>query len=45
MPPSSIWGFLEGHPEQEASGFAAAHSALCHTIGSGSWNPVTTEEA
>lgn len=39
-----IWGFLEGHPEQEVIDFAAAYSALCHTIRN-DWNLVTTEEA
>ena len=39
-----IWGFLEGHPEQEVIDFAAAYSALCHTIRN-DWNLVTTVEA
>ena len=39
-----IWGMLEGHPEQEVINFAAAYSALCHTIRN-DWNLVTTEEA
>ena len=39
-----IWCLLEGKPEQECIDFAAAYSALCHTIRN-DWNLVTTEEA
>jgi 2-dehydro-3-deoxygluconokinase len=39
-----IWGFLEGHEEQEIIEFAGAYSALCHTIRN-DWNLVTLEEA
>jgi len=39
-----IWGMLEGHPEQEIIDYAAAYSALCHTIRN-DWNLVTREEA
>lgn len=39
-----IWGMLEGHPEQEVVDYAAAYSALCHTIRN-DWNLVTREEA
>jgi 2-dehydro-3-deoxygluconokinase len=39
-----IWGMLEGKPEQEIIDFAAAYSALCHTIRN-DWNLVTNEEA
>ena len=39
-----IWGFLEGHGEQEIIDYAAAYSALCHTIRN-DWNLVTREEA
>ena len=39
-----IWGLLEGHPEQETIEFAAAYSALCHTVRN-DWNIITTEEA
>lgn len=39
-----IWCMLEGKPEQECIDFAAAYSAMCHTIRN-DWNLVTTEEA
>jgi 2-dehydro-3-deoxygluconokinase len=39
-----IWGLLEGHPEEETIEFAAAYSALCHTVRN-DWNIITTEEA
>lgn len=39
-----IWNLLNGRPEQECIDFAAAYSALCHTIRN-DWNLVTTEEA
>ena len=39
-----IWSMLEGKPEQETVDFAAAFSALCHTIRN-DWNLVTYEEA
>jgi 2-dehydro-3-deoxygluconokinase len=39
-----IWGLLEGHPEQETIEFAAAYSALCHTVRN-DWNLITREEA
>lgn len=39
-----IWCLLEGKPEQECIDFAAAYSAMCHTIRN-DWNLVTTEEA
>ncbi len=39
-----IWGMLEGHDEQDIIDFAAAFSALCHTIRN-DWNLVTREEA
>lgn len=39
-----IWGFLENHDEQEIIDFAAAFSALCHTIRN-DWNLATREEA
>lgn len=41
---SLIWGLMEGHDEQEVIDFAAAYSALCHTIRN-DWNLVTTQEA
>ncbi len=40
-----IWGFLSGNPSnQEIIDFAAAYSALCHTIRN-DWNLTTREEA
>lgn len=39
-----IWGLLEGHPEQQIIDFAAAFSALCHTVRN-DWNIVSREEA
>ena len=39
-----IWGMLEGHEDQHIVDFAAAYSALCHTIRN-DWNLVTREEA
>lgn len=39
-----IWGMLEGHDEQEIIDFAAAYSALCHTIRN-DWNLATRAEA
>ncbi len=39
-----IWGLLEGTPGQETIDFAAAYSALCHTVRN-DWNIITTEEA
>lgn len=39
-----IWGMLEQHEEQQIVDFAAAYSALCHTIRN-DWNLVTREEA
>ncbi|MBR4150145.1 MAG: sugar kinase [Firmicutes bacterium] len=39
-----IWNLLNDKPEQEAIDFAAAYSALCHTIRN-DWDLVTTEEA
>lgn len=39
-----IWGMLEGHGDQETVDFAAAFSALCHTIRN-DWNLVSREEA
>ncbi|NCB63262.1 MAG: sugar kinase [Clostridia bacterium] len=39
-----IWGLMERHDEQEVIDFAAAYSALCHTIRN-DWNLVTTAEA
>lgn len=39
-----IWGMLNGKEDQEIIDFAAAYSALCHTIRN-DWNLVTTEEA
>ncbi len=39
-----IWGLLEDRPEQEVIDFAAAFSALCHTVRN-DWNIVTAEEA
>jgi 2-dehydro-3-deoxygluconokinase len=41
---SLIWGLLEGKPEQEVIDFAAAFSALCHTVRN-DWNIVSAEEA
>lgn len=41
---SLIWGLMEGHDDQEVIDFAAAYSALCHTIRN-DWNLVTTQEA
>lgn len=39
-----IWGMLEGHEDRAIIEFAAAYSALCHTIRN-DWNLVTREEA
>lgn len=39
-----IWGFLEGHGEQEIIDFAGAYSALSHTVRN-DWNLVSREEA
>jgi len=39
-----IWGLLEGRPEQEVIDFAAAYSALCHTVRN-DWNLISREEA
>ncbi len=39
-----IWGLLEGRPEQDVIEFAAAYSALCHTVRN-DWNIISTEEA
>ena len=39
-----IWGFLEGHEEQEIIDFAGAYSALSHTVRN-DWNLVSREEA
>lgn len=39
-----IWGFLEGHDEQEIIDYATAYSALCHTVRN-DWNLTTREEA
>lgn len=39
-----IWGLLMDKPEQEIIDFAAAFSALCHTIRN-DWNLVSREEA
>lgn len=39
-----IWNLLNDKPGQETIEFAAAYSALCHTIRN-DWNLVTTEEA
>ena len=39
-----IWGMLEGKQEQEVIDFAAAYSALCHTVRN-DWNIITREEA
>ncbi len=39
-----IWGMLEGKKEQEVIDFAAAYSALCHTVRN-DWNIITTDEA
>ena len=39
-----IWGFLEGHDEQDIIEFAGAYSAMCHTVRN-DWNLVTNEEA
>ena len=39
-----IWGMMEGRPEQEIIDFAAAYSALCHTVRN-DWNIVSREEA
>ena len=44
LSPKLIWNLLNGRPEQECIDFAAAYSALCHTIRN-DWNLVTTEEA
>jgi len=39
-----IWGMLQGHEDQQVIDFAAAFSALCHTIRN-DWNLVTRAEA
>ena len=39
-----IWSMLQGHDEQASIDYAAAYSALCHTIRN-DWNLVTREEA
>lgn len=39
-----IWGLLEGRPEQEVIDFAAAYSALCHTVRN-DWNLISRDEA
>lgn len=39
-----IWGMLEGHSEQETIEFAAAYSALCHTVRN-DWNLISVDEA
>lgn len=39
-----IWGMLQGHNEQQVIDFAAAYSALCHTIRN-DWNLVSRSEA
>lgn len=39
-----IWGMLQGHDDQQVIDFAAAFSALCHTIRN-DWNLVTRAEA
>lgn len=39
-----IWGMLEGRDDQSVIDFAAAYSALCHTIRN-DWNLVTRAEA
>lgn len=39
-----IWGMLESMSEQETIEFAAAYSALCHTVRN-DWNVISTNEA
>ena len=41
---SLIWGMLENHDDQEVIDFAAAYSALCHTVRN-DWNLISREEA
>ena len=39
-----IWGMLNGHADQDIIDFAAAYSALCHTVRN-DWNLVSRKEA